>query len=47
VFDEEPWCARTGTFIIDRGGAVSWSVITPIRQARDVEEYVQVVRQLR
>lgn len=46
VFDEERGCARRGTFIIDRGGAVRWSVITPIRQARDVEEYVQVVRQL-
>ena len=46
VFDHERGVARRGTFLIDPGGVVRWSVLTPIGRSRDVTEYLERVRAL-
>jgi len=43
VFVEDKGAAKRGTFIIDKQGIVRWSVINEIGQARDPEEYQQVL----
>jgi peroxiredoxin len=39
VFDEERGVATRGTFIIDKEGAVRWTVVNAIPDARDLDEY--------
>lgn len=39
VFDAESGMAKRGTFIIDAGGTIRYSVVNPRGQARDIEEY--------
>lgn len=39
VFDEETGMARRGTFIIDAGGIIRYTVVNPRGQARNFEEY--------
>lgn len=39
VFDAERGCAVRGTFVIDPGGVVRWSVVNAIPDARDVAGY--------
>lgn len=46
VFDEERGCATRGTFVIDREGIVRWSIVNPIPEARDQEQYVKVLAEL-
>ncbi|WP_283138136.1 peroxiredoxin [Rhizohabitans arisaemae] len=46
VFDEEKGVAGRGTFILDKNGIVRWRVVSPIPEARDVEEYRKVLAQL-
>ncbi|KWX00172.1 peroxiredoxin [Carbonactinospora thermoautotrophica] len=46
VFDETKGCAVRGTFIIDKDGIVRWKVVNAIPDARDVNEYRQVLESL-
>lgn len=46
VFDAERGCAVRGSFVIDRQGVVRWSVVHGLSEARDVDDYVRVVRGL-
>lgn len=39
VFDADSGMARRGTFIIDAGGTIRYSVVNPRGQARDFGEY--------
>jgi peroxiredoxin len=39
VFDRDSGMARRGTFIIDTGGVIRYSVVNPRGQARDLAEY--------
>ena len=43
VFDDEKGVSRRGTFIIDGGGVIRWSVVNPTSQARDVADYVKAL----
>ncbi|MFC7220585.1 peroxiredoxin [Streptomyces polyrhachis] len=46
VFDEEKGCAVRGTFLIDGGGTVRWTVVNSLPDARDVEEYERALAAL-
>lgn len=46
VFDTERGCAGRGSFVIDRDGVIRWSVFRSIPDARDVDDYVRIVREL-
>jgi mycoredoxin-dependent peroxiredoxin len=46
VFDETKGAALRGTFIIDKAGVVRWSVVHPIGEARDADEYEKVLATL-
>ena len=41
VFDEEAGCALRGTFLLDRSGTVTWSVLNGIGEPRDIVEHLQ------
>ncbi|MEV7283746.1 peroxiredoxin [Streptomyces sp. NPDC093252] len=43
VFDEAKGCAVRGTFVIDKEGAVRWTVVNGLPDARDLEAYVQAL----
>ncbi|MDR3034656.1 MAG: peroxiredoxin [Kitasatospora sp.] len=40
VFNEEKGCAVRGTFVIDKEGAVRWSIVNGLPDARDTQEYL-------
>jgi peroxiredoxin len=46
VFDEARGLAVRGTFVIDKSGAVRWSVVNPIPQARDIADYQKALAEL-
>ncbi|HET7356398.1 MAG TPA: peroxiredoxin [Nocardioidaceae bacterium] len=46
VFDEEKGCSTRSTFIVDKDGVLRWSVHNPMGEARDLEEYARVLREL-
>ena len=46
VFDENLGAAVRGTFIVDKDGIVRWKVVNAIPDARDQEEYKQVLASL-
>ena len=46
VFDEDKGIATRGTFIIDSGGIVRWTVVNPIPQARDIADYQKALAEL-
>jgi peroxiredoxin len=46
VFDEARGLAVRGTFVIDKNGAVRWSVVNPIPQARDIADYQKALAEL-
>lgn len=46
VFDEAKGIATRGTFIIDSGGIVRWTVVNPIPQARDIADYQKALAEL-
>jgi mycoredoxin-dependent peroxiredoxin len=46
VFDEDRGLAVRGTFIIDSGGVVRWTVVHPIPQARDIADYQKALAAL-
>lgn len=43
VFDPDSGRAVRGTFVIDRAGIVRWSVVKPISQARDLDDYTEAL----
>jgi len=43
VFDAEPGTAARGTFVIDTGGVIRWSVVNPRSQARSLDDYAQAL----
>lgn len=45
VFDPERGTARRGTFLVDAGGVVRWSVLTGLGEPRDVDEYLERLRE--
>ncbi|SHL06262.1 peroxiredoxin [Actinacidiphila paucisporea] len=47
VFAEDKGCALRGTFVIDRGGIVRWSVVNELPDARDLHEYVKALEAVR
>ena len=47
VFDEEKGCSTRSTFIVDKDGRLAWSVHNPMGEARDLDEYLQVLERLR
>lgn len=46
VFDAGRGTARRGTFLIDADGVVRWSTLTPISDPRDVDEYLERLREV-
>jgi mycoredoxin-dependent peroxiredoxin len=46
VFAEDKGAALRGTFIIDKAGVVRWTVVHPIGEARDADEYEKVLATL-
>ncbi|NUT47168.1 MAG: peroxiredoxin [Saccharothrix sp.] len=46
VFDSERGCALRGTFVIDRTGTIRWSVVNPIPEARNLDDYAQALANL-
>ena len=47
VFAEDKGCAVRGTFVVDRGGVIRWTVVNALPEARDLGEYVRALRALR
>jgi peroxiredoxin len=47
VFDEDLGCATRSTFIVDRQGTLRWSVHNPMGEARNLDDYVRVLGDLR
>ena len=41
VFDDEAGCALRGSFLLDRSGTITWSVLNGIGEARDIVEHVR------
>ena len=46
VFDEDKGLAVRGTFVIDKQGKVTWKVVNPILQARDIADYQKALASL-
>ncbi|MFD3522854.1 peroxiredoxin [Streptomyces sp. NPDC058653] len=46
IFDEDKGCALRGTFVIDRSGVVRWTVVNPLSDARDLDDYVRALASL-
>ncbi|MCX2179637.1 peroxiredoxin [Streptomyces sp. SKN60] len=46
VFDEAKGCAVRGTFVIDKAGAVRWSVVNALPDARDADAYAKALAAL-
>lgn len=46
VFDSERGCALRGTFVVDRTGVVRWSVVNPIPEARNPDDYAAALASL-
>jgi len=46
VFDEEAGVALRGSFLVDRAGILRWSVVNPIPEARDVDDYRSAIAAL-
>ncbi|MFD7158074.1 peroxiredoxin [Kribbella sp. NPDC059898] len=47
VFDPARGCALRGTFVIDRSGTVRWSIVNPLPQARNLDDYAEALASLR
>jgi len=47
VFHDEIGIALRGTFLVDRDGLVAWSIVRGIPDARDLDDYVRAVADLR
>lgn len=46
VFLDEVGAANRGSFIIDRDGKIAWSTVTSLGQARDLDEYKMILKDL-
>jgi peroxiredoxin len=46
VFDPNRGCALRGTFVIDRTGTIRWSVLNPIPQPRNPDDYAEALAAL-
>ncbi|TCC65775.1 peroxiredoxin [Kribbella pittospori] len=46
VFDAERGCALRGTFVVDQAGIVRWSVVNPIPEARNLDDYARALATL-
>ena len=46
VFDTERGCSLRGSFLVDRGGRVAWSVVHGIGDARDIAEHLVAAAEL-
>jgi mycoredoxin-dependent peroxiredoxin len=46
VFNEERGCAIRGTFIIDKSGALRWSVLNSLGDARNLVDYKEALAKL-
>jgi peroxiredoxin len=46
VFDAVRGCAARGTFVVDRTGVIRWSVINPIPEARNPDDYAAALASL-
>jgi peroxiredoxin len=46
VFNEERGCADRSTFIVDKAGALRWTVHNEMPQARDLQEQARVLADL-
>jgi peroxiredoxin len=47
VFDADRGCAGRGTFVIDQAGVIRWSVVSGFTQARDPDDYLKALQNLR
>lgn len=43
VFDAARGCARRATFALDDAGVIRWSVLNPITEPRDPDEYLRAL----
>jgi mycoredoxin-dependent peroxiredoxin len=43
VFDDELGCAIRGSFVLDAGGTITWTVRNAIGDARDIGEHLRAV----
>ena len=41
VFDDEAGCALRGSFLLDRSGTITWSVLNGIGEPRDIVEHLR------
>jgi peroxiredoxin len=46
VFAQDKGCALRGTFVIDTGGTVRWTVVNGLPDARDLHEYAKALQAL-
>ena len=46
VFAPDRGCALRGTFVIDRTGVIRWSVLNPIPEARNLDDYAEALASL-
>jgi peroxiredoxin len=46
VFDPDRGCALRGTFVVDRTGVIRWSVVNPIPEARNPDDYAAALASL-
>jgi peroxiredoxin len=46
VFDQTRGCALRGTFVIDRTGLIRWSVLNPVPEARNPNDYATALASL-
>lgn len=46
VFDAERGCAVRGTFVVDRTGLIRWSVVNPMPEARNPDDYAEALASL-
>lgn len=46
VFDDAIGVAHRATFVIDREGVVRWSVLNPISEARNADDYIKALAEV-
>ncbi|HEX6448226.1 MAG TPA: peroxiredoxin [Trebonia sp.] len=46
VFDEDKGLAVRGTFVIDKQGKVTWKVVNPLLEPRDIADYQKALASL-
>ena len=46
VFDADRGCALRGSFLVDRDGVIRWSVVNPVAQARNLDDYAAALANL-